>query len=271
MDDKTECEKYSEQIALISSVEEDNPLLEEAIEHLKGCAHCQEEKLAFQQFDAVVEEEIHAVPIPPFLASRITNRIRSSAESPRREWRWSYALSAAAICLLIFVSYNQLQILSRIDIIQTSKPINSMQELQPSHYALLDIVATMSAKRHQNILSSRFVVFDDNLTNESFKGKFSFKITLPDFSRKLRLVGGSKCHSCSYEMAYLLYRTDTDSVSLCVFSAGNFGLANWSGKPTVFKKKNYNVAVWKKDNLVYAMVSHIPESETKSIIWDSQQ
>ncbi len=260
-----DCEKFSQEIELISFLEEDNIRLEEAIEHLKSCPHCQEKKLASRQLDKLIEEKMQDVPTPPFLASRILNQIKSSAEPPRRTWRWGYALGVAVICLLAFVGYNQTRILSRINGLYLPRPAGASQNLQPSHYALLNIIATMSAKRHQNIISSRFVVFDDNLANKSFKSKFSFKIALPDFSGKLRLVGGSKCHSCSYEVAYLLYRIDSDgvsldsdSVSLCVSSASNLGLTNWNGKPTIFKKNNYNVAVWKKGGLVYAMVSHIP-------------
>lgn len=265
-----ECEKYSRQLELISSLEEDNSLFSEAIEHIKGCPQCQEKKKINQQLDRAIKEEMKAADPPPFLERRIVNRIRSSAKPISKEWRWGYVLSGAAICLMLFVFYNQTQIISQLDKLRYTGQIGSSHNLMPSHQALLNLVANRSANRHQKILSSRFVIYDDNLINDSFRNKFSFKIALPEFSRNLRLIGGSKCHSCSIEVAYLLYKTDSDSISLCVFSAGNFGLTNWDGKPTMFKKKDYNVAVWKKEGLVYSMVSQIPENEAKSIIWDSQ-
>ncbi len=265
-----ECEKYSQQLELISTLEEDNTLFEEAIEHIKGCPRCQEKKLVNQQLDRAIKEEMRSTSPPPFLENRIVNRIRSSARPISREWRWGYILSGAVICLLLFVFYNQTQIISQLGKLQYSRQMGLPQDLLPSHHALLNLVATRSAKRHQKILSSRFVIFDDNL-NDSFKNRFSFKIALPEFSRDIQLVGGSKCHSCNIEVAYLLYKTDSDSISLCVFSADNFGLANWNGKPTMFNKKDYNIAIWKKDGLVYAMVSQIPENEAKNIIWNSQE
>jgi anti-sigma factor RsiW len=266
-----ECEKFSQQLELISPLEEDNALLGEAIEHIKTCPHCQEKSRFHQEFDRLVREQMQAATPPPFLASRIVNRIHSSATPSVREWRLGHLLGGLAVCLLVLMLYNQTRLISGLEKIKANQPLGTPQELVSAHCTLLDIIATISAQRHQNILASRFVVFDDNLTNDNFRRKFSFKIALPTLPPKLRLVGGSKCHSCPYEVAYLLYRTDSDSLSLCVFSASDFGLDNWDGKPTLFKKKGYNVALWKKENLAYAMVSQISESEAKSIIWDSQE
>jgi hypothetical protein len=266
-----ECEKYAHQLELISNLDEDNDLLGEAIAHIKTCAECTERYRANKEFDQVIGEKMQDVATPPFLARRIANQISISARHIRRDWRLGYALGGVVLCLLTFIFYNQSKIIQQLDRLGSTKPLAAPESLFSSHYALLDIVATTAAKRHQNILSSRFVVFDDNLTNDSFKRKFSFKIALPTISDNIRLIGGSKCHSCCYEVAYLLYRTDSDSISLCVFSAAEFGLTNWDGKPTMFKKDKYNVAVWKKENLAYAMVSQVSESKAKSIIWDFQR
>ena len=75
-----ECEKFSqqvelisvlEQVELISVLEEYNPLLEEAIEHLKNCSHCQEIKLAHQELDELIKEKIQDVPTPPLNSKQL--------------------------------------------------------------------------------------------------------------------------------------------------------------------------------------------------------
>jgi hypothetical protein len=265
------CEKYREHLGLISPLEEDNALLKEAADHINTCSGCREEYLEHKEFDSLLRDQMGAVDPPAFLAHRILNQIRYPDRKFKPGWGLSYAFGGIIICLLVLISYNQNKIISEIDRLGSTRSLEAPENLSANYYALLDILAANAAKRHQSILSSRFVVFDDNLTNNSFRQKFSFKIALPEFSPNLKLVGGSKCHSCCYEMAYLLYRNNSESISLCMFSAAEFGLTNWDGKPTLFRKDNYNVSLWKKDNLTYAMVSQIPEDEAKSIIWDFQK
>lgn len=275
------CEEYRENLELVTSLESQEPGLQATISHIKECPQCTEAFASIHKLDGVIQEKMEAIDVPPFLASRLRARLRQTESSahPAR-WQWAYVVGVFLFAgSLIF--YNQIQIISRLEHLagtvsqQTGlsgvTPANTQMDLLPSHNAILQRVADQALNRHRKILASKFVVFENIKVDTGFQDKFNFPLVLPNFSKELNLVGGSKCHSCVYEMAYLLYRHGRDSVSLCIFPDSDFGLSQWRGKPRTFRKSGHNVAIWKEQHSVYALVFKLPVSEVRSLVWDIQQ
>ncbi len=277
------CEKFREGLELVASLDDKEPNLQETITHIKECAKCADAFATVRKLDKVMREKMDEVEVPPFFASRIRSNLReTSSGSKANRWQWAY-LAGAFLFAASLLFYNQVKIISRLESLVVTTPSGTVApavtpvshvadevEILPSHSMLLDIISAHALKRHRSILASKFVVFENNMVNSSFRERFTFPVKLPKFSDKLKLVGGSKCHSCNYEMGYLLYREGRNSVSLCIFPAKDFGLSNWSGKARTFQKDGYNLAVWKKAETVYALVFEIPMSDVKKIVWDLQ-
>lgn len=289
------CEEYRASLELVASFEDDDASLQTTIAHIKDCSQCTDDFEAIRKLDNVIKEKMEEIETPAFLGSRIQANLRQhSAPAKTPQWQWAYVLGTFLfVSSLIF--YNQIKIVSRLENLSGTIAQKSIQQpfaktvstlatestgintitapahLHPTHNALMKIIAAKAVTRHKSILASKFVVFEDNKVSDTFRKKFNFSFVLPNFSKELKLVGGSKCHSCLYEVGYLLYRQGRNSVSLCIFPATDFGLSEWQGRPETFKMDGHNVAIWKKQESVYALVFKLPVHEVRSLVWDLKE
>lgn len=298
------CQEHSHNLELIKSLDDPDPDLQDTIKHIKECPECREIFTVSKDLDNLIYERMNDVEVPSHLRSKVKANL-SPSRVPSSPFDWSLVW---ALTILVFASsivsaviyFNQIKMMDRLESLTAASGENpainpafsrrikqdknirektielagaseEKEPLESSHNAILQLIAINAIKRHKNILGSKFVVFDNNEVNAEFKKRFKFPITLPDFSKNLKLVGGSKCHSCSYEMAYLLYREGREGVSLCIFPASDFGLEKWSGLPETVRRNGHNVAIWKKNDNVYVMVFKIPVSEIKMMVCDLQK
>jgi len=272
---KMSCEEAVQQIKLADfSAVENEEVLKQALTHVEGCPNCQAQ--IDQEWDAFMRQQMGNLEVPPLLGSKIVrqlDRTPAAQAIPNSSWRWAYALGGAAVVILALILYTQFKLMSRLGNLSVPPVLTpaAVANLPASHSAILNLIANCSAKRHKTIINSQFVVFENDCTSDKFRQQFTYQISLPNFSKDLKLVGGNKCHSCSYEVAYLLYRTGAKGVSLCMFSPAELGLSDWAGKPVVFEKSGYNIAIWRNSNLVYSMVFEMPVKEARTLVRDLYQ
>lgn len=264
------CEKYREGLELVTSLDDEDAALAETIAHIKECPKCAKEFAAARDLDSAIREKMEEVTVPPFLAERVRANLGQKAPLCSNRWQWAYVVG-----VLLFVGgvlfYNQTKIISYLDaspprqVVSKPQIIPPPKPLFPSHNILLEEVAEHALKRHRNLLNSKFVVFKDGQIDPAFRRKFNFSLALADCSEDFKLVGGRKCH-CNYEMAFLLYRQGESSISLCVFPAESIGLSQWQGKPQILRRERHNLAIWKRQDNVYALVGNLPVSETHELL-----
>ncbi|MBI5789512.1 MAG: hypothetical protein HZA78_11740 [Candidatus Schekmanbacteria bacterium] len=269
------CEEFRQNLELITSLDDDNEYFKPTIEHLKVCSRCADDFLAIHNFDEALRGGMADVSVPPYLGSRIKAQIRQVSALPQPvKIQWAYAL-AGFLFITGLIFYNQVKILTRLEQINATlaAPVSAnyvgAAKLAPSHNAILQLIAAHALKRHRNVIGSKFVVFEDPQINQTFQNKFSFKVIPPKLTDDLKLVGGNKCHSCNYEMAYLLYRQGPESISLCVFPASQFGLSDWQGAPQTFPKNEHKVTVWKNQDNIYVMIFRLSEKKLSTLAFEA--
>lgn len=133
----------------------------------------------------------------------------------------------------------------------------------PSESAMVAGVASFaspvigeSVAWHRRTVPVEVVGPDPSSVREWFSDKVSFAVSVPDFGRSARLLGGRLSHVRHYEAAYLLYEANGGKLSVMLFDAGDSGLGLDLENDTFVDNSNgYNVAIRERAGVTYTFTS----------------
>lgn len=109
---------------------------------------------------------------------------------------------------------------------------------------------------HRRTVPVEVVGPDPGVVREWFSDKVSFAVSVPDFGRSARLLGGRLSHVRHYEAAYLLYEANGGKLSVMLFDAGDSGLDLDLNNDTFVDNSNgYNVAIRERAGVTYTFTS----------------
>lgn len=108
---------------------------------------------------------------------------------------------------------------------------------------------------------------DPAAVREWFSDKVSFAVSVPDFGRSARLLGGRLGHVRQYEAAYLLYEASGGKLSVMLFDAGDMGVGmDFNEKTFVDNSNGYNVAIRERAGVTYTFTSDMEADELAAMV-----
>jgi hypothetical protein len=111
----------------------------------------------------------------------------------------------------------------------------------------LEQIAAHSAENHQQIITAEFAETPDLNT--------MIICQLPsNIPQEMKIIGGGKCQLRENNVDCLFYTKDDEKISLYMMYPGDVDLEHWDGELRVLNHNDYNVAIWKDNDLIYSMV-----------------
>ncbi len=226
--------------------------------HLRICETCRGEAEAIIAFERRVREAVQAEPVPPALLARLRSRVnhrrpRHSILAIGSRIARTLALLGVFALILLFppasiIRLRQDPAESRLEVAET--PINELRTF-------------IDSRRPLDVATS-----DSDALRSWFAGKVMFSPPpsppLPD----LRLIGGRLCFFMNRRIAAYMYGSDTHLVSLYIIpSLGQKAARDGANRRQMADRVAdvrtldglTNVA-WERGDLVYALVSDMPEA-----------
>jgi anti-sigma factor RsiW len=226
--------------------------------HLGICESCRREAEEIAAFERRVREVLQAEPVPPALLARLRSQAdqHDTRHSLRgMDWRVArrLALLGALALILLFPPASVIRLRrdqpdNRFEVAET--PINELRTFIDSRRPL-DVATT-----------------DSDALRSWFAGKVLFSPPPSPPIANLHLIGGRLCFFMNRRIAAYMYRSDDHLLSLYIIpSLGEKAARDGANRLYIADRKAdvrtldglTNVA-WERNDLVYALVSDMPEA-----------
>ena len=217
----------------------EGPISEEARLHMVGCRRCKR----LYDGDAMLEEAIRSglsmMEVPAGLIEKIERSISSLDEEGREAGLWKRYMGRV---LLPAVAMAMVAVLF---VYSLTGPFHSVEE-----------IGRLAVKNHLSELEMQFRAGEVEDIPRWFRGKLDYTVYMPDFqSLGLTLVGGRKCSLGTNEVAYLFYTDKTQrKISVFIIDSSDLGFDMKEGRTYSVTMDGYNVRIWKKEEVVFALV-----------------
>ncbi len=234
----------------------------EAAAHLSACSPCRSSAEVRARARTQVRARLREALGPEAPAGRapaaLRSRIAAALDRERRPL-WRRALSPLPLGALAASAAGALLVLA------TQPDAALIEEAVRKHARDLPLdvsAASVSPEAIPGMLAS----------------KLDFNPRLPAFQAPgLRLVGGRLSHLRELPAAYMRYETPHGQVGLFILDdpqrrLGDVGRAVQAGPATirVLNARGYNVAVWRRDEIVYSLVADLDEGDLVRLVETAQ-
>jgi anti-sigma factor RsiW len=191
------------------------------------------------------------VQAPEALRRNIQRKIarQRSAENLRRYA--SYSAVAAGLAVIATAGY-----VAKGDGPTAPRPLEVVMDAVDKHARALPVEVTPAAGD----------------VDSWFRGKVDFAVRAPVFNSPLapRLMGARLANVRDRQAAYFVYGGDDPGrrVTLLLFPGSDLDLPGGSGEAEVMvaNEKGYNVAMWRKQGIVYSLVSDLDERDILQLV-----
>jgi anti-sigma factor RsiW len=226
--------------------------------HLAICETCRGEAEAIAAFERRVPEVLQAEQVPPALLARLRSEAhqRGTRHSLRgMDWRVArrLALLGALALILLFppasvIRLRQGQPDSRFEVAET--PINELRTF-------------IDSRRPLDVATS-----DSDVLRSWFAGKVLFSPPPSPPIANLHLIGGRLCFFMNRRIAAYMYRSDDYLLSLYIIPSFGQKAARDGASRLYMADRMADVrtldgltnVAWERNDLVYALVSDMPEA-----------
>ncbi|HWV37744.1 MAG TPA: zf-HC2 domain-containing protein [Vulgatibacter sp.] len=223
--------------------------------HLANCPSCREEVAAQIAFRAFLQERVAAgrAAAPDGLRSRIRKDL--AKERAVETLRRFAAYSAVAAGLVAVASTGYLVRGGRTE----AEPLDMVLDAVDKHARALPVEVTPAAGDVEGW----------------FRGKVDFNVRAPQFrSPSAKLVGARLANVRERQAAYFVYGGENPGkrMTLLVFPGGDVHFPDGhkrhvGGQDVVLaNERGYNVALWRKQGIVYSLVSDLDENDVIQLV-----
>lgn len=265
------------------------PDLKETKEHLQECNKCESFFGYREGFRNLLKENLEIINTPPtvredilqvIIANRSVSKRKKNKMFPFMKKKNIYKYTPIAAAVLIFILtlllYNPFKG-EKTDLKSSDSKGNYEQS---TVHRLTEELVDDYIRYRLSKTPAEFVTNSPQELNNWFSGKVDFNARFSSFNN-MQLVGGRLCYLFERRVALAFYESVDNTVtstrrwtSLFIFSERSFGKDNHIdishmrtvelknfGKPGEVKvickdeSKGYELAIWKQNGLVYAMVS----------------
>jgi anti-sigma factor RsiW len=211
--------------------------------HMQDCQSCTQAYQSHRALRSAMTDGSFYYDAPANLQKRVTAAVRkANGDRPRRAllpWRW--AVAAAALGLIAFVTWSVLSIQQR------SADNLLAQEIVSGH------VRSLMADHLTDVPSS-----DQHTVKPWFGGKLDFSPPVIDLTESgYSLIGGRLDYVDNRPAAALVYQHRQHLINLFVWQSTD---GSDSGAKAL-TRQGYNLVRWKKSGLVYWAVSDLNSAE----------
>lgn len=186
-----------------------------------------------------------AAPVAP--ADSVVVALPPHRSTGRRPWMIAVAGLAAAALVVVAAGV----------ILQTNRVADGAQPMVAGVAALSSPIVAESVEWHVRTVPVEVTGPEATIVRDWFSDKLNFAVTVPDFGRSARLLGGRLSHVRHHEAAYLLYEADGAKLSVMMFDAQELtpSVVREDGKTFVDNSGGYNVAVRERAGVTYTFTS----------------
>ena len=206
----------------------------EAGKHADICDACKKLHDLDSLLEAKIRNGLETVAPPERLINRIDMNIRSAENEKSGEkaaWKkTAYAFAVAAMVLIILNPFS-------------------------TKFQGMDEISALTVKDHTANLSMAFKAGEIQDVPRWFEDKLGYAISMPDLkTHGLKLLGGRKCHLGGNDVAYLFCEKEGKKISLFIMDADDLDFDMEEKGVYSMTVNDCDVEVWKRTDLVYAMV-----------------
>ncbi len=231
--------------------------------HLEGCAPCRAFAATRSRVRDAVRAKLRDAMTPPAAAGRAPAELRARIEdalASRRRPLWRRALAPVPIATLAACAAGALLVLM-------------------SHHGSAAHVDEAIRKHHLRLpLEVTAAAIGEGSLPSWFADKLPFKPLPPHFRASgVRVVGARLSHLRELEAAYYRYELPRGQAGLFIvddpdhrFDAAGRDVRFGPGVVRIVNSRGYNVAVWRKDEIVYSLVSDLDEMALYELVRTSQ-
>jgi anti-sigma factor RsiW len=213
-------------------------------EHLKACPDCAQELWTQRNLREAFRSAHLYERAPEGLEARIRAALPRESKvvvMPRRNL-WNWAAVAAAIVLVMFISWRMLPGLmgrSQGDLLAQEVVASHVRSLQPGH--LMDVEST-----------------DQHTVKPWFNGKIDFSPPVKDFAADgFPLIGGRLDYVDQRPAAALVYQRQKHLINVYVWP----GAEKEDTAARVVSKQGYNIVFWQRGGMYFCAVSDLNSAE----------
>ena len=202
--------------------------------HADMCDACKKLHVLDSFLEAKIRNDLEMVAPPERLINRIDMNIRSAENEKYGEkaaWKKAaYAFAVAAMVLIIFNPFS-------------------------TKFQGMDEISALTVKDHTANLSMAFKAGEIRDVPRWFEDKLGYTISMADLkTHGLKLLGGRKCHLGGNDVAYLFCEKEGKKISLFIMDADDIDFDMEEKGVYSMTVSDCDVDVWKRIELVYAMV-----------------
>ena len=237
-------------LLLDDELDAEQSLLLEA--HLDGCPDCQLELEREGELRLALRRAADRVVAPAALRARIADEL-SQSQTEERGWSRWVPMAAAAV-FMVFLGF---------------------EGLYPDASGDLDAVTS----RHARNLPMDVAAGEWREVQSYFNGRLPFSVRKPALrpARGMNLEGGRVTQLGNREAAWVRYRMRDGRVSMFVYQDSRAAQSDLSplyrlGQKQVSMKRmrGLNIARWRDGDLVYSIVTDLPESDLRAVLRTQQ-
>ncbi len=202
--------------------------------HADMCDACKKLHILDSFLEAKIRNDLEMVAPPERLINRIDMNIRS-AENEKYDEKaaWKKAAYAFAVAAMVLIILNPFS----------------------TKFQGMDEISALTVKDHTANLSMAFKAGEIRDVPRWFEDKLGFAISMPDLkTHGLKLLGGRKCHLGGNDVAYLFCEKEGKKISLFIMDADDIDFDMEEKGVYTMTVSDCDVEVWKRTDLVYAMV-----------------
>ena len=205
-----------------------------AQEHAEACPFCGKLYLLDSQIEFGIKETLRKIDPPERLFKKIHMNVQSETGNEITKGGWWKILLPVFAVLVVFVIY--------------FNPVNGKFES-------VEQVGTLAVKAHLSNLEMAFGAHEIADVPVWFEDKLGFRISIPNLlNEECQLAGGRSCNCRNNDVAYLCYESGDKKVSLYIIESGDVSFDVEEGREYSVSRGGCEVKIWKKENLLYAMV-----------------
>lgn len=217
--------------------------------HLAECRSCRaqvEELVAFRTF--IRSHAAKPFAAPAHLRSKVQRSIARQRSIDNLRRFAAYTAVAASLAVVATAGY------VAKDGRRTPQPFELMLDAVEKHARALPLEVTPAAGD----------------VNSWFHGKVDFNVRAPVFDHPgaPRLQGARLANVGDREAAYFVYGVEDSPrrMTLLLFPGSDLDIPEAENRVMVANEKGYNVALWRKQGIVYSLVSDLDERDVRQLV-----
>lgn len=216
--------------------------------HLHDCRSCRQKVEELLAFRALVRSAATVTPAPAALRSRVQRTIARQRSIDNLRRFAAYSAVAAGLAMVATAGY------VAKDGRQPPRPFELVVDAVDKHARALPLEVTPAAGDVESW----------------FRGKVDFNVRAPVFDAPgaPRLQGARLANVCDREAAYFVYGEESSPrrMTLLLFPGQDLDIPEAENRVLVANEKGYNVALWRKQGIVYSLVSDLDERDVRQLV-----